>query len=120
MTFGFINTPTTFQRLMNYIFCLSEYSFVIVYLDNILIFSETEKNHLQYIKWTLDKFHKNQLFAKIKKCEWMQKKVAYLGHHISQGKITMDPKKIKAIKDWPLPTKVKKVKTFLELVNYYQ
>jgi hypothetical protein len=97
MTFNFTNTPATFQKLMNHIFCSSKYSFVIVYLDNIFIFFETQKDHFQHIKWSLDKLCKNQLFTTIKKCKWMQKKVAYLGDHISQGKIAMDPKKIKAI-----------------------
>jgi hypothetical protein len=120
MTFEFTNAPATFQRLMNSIFVPSENSFVIVYLDDILIFSQNEEEHLKHVRWALEKLRENQLFAKMKKCEWMQTEVAYLGHRISQGKVAIDPEKVKAVRDWPIPTTVKDVQAFLGLANYYR
>jgi hypothetical protein len=120
MTFGFTNAPAMFQWLMNSIFVPSENSFVIVYLDDILIFSQNEEEHLGHVRWALEKLRENQLFAKMKKCEWMQTEVAYLGHRISQGKVAMDPEKVKAVREWPVPTTVKDVQAFLDLANYYR
>jgi hypothetical protein len=69
MTFGFSNAPATFQQIMNEIFHTEENSFIIIYLDDILIFLETWKEHLNHIRWTLNKLRENSLFAKMKKCE---------------------------------------------------
>jgi hypothetical protein len=109
MTFGFSNAPATFQRIMNEIFHIEENSFIIVYLDDILIFSETWEEHIRHIRWTLDKLRENSLFAKMKKCEWRTQEVEYLGHIIKSGQVAMDPKKIQAVKEWPIPQTVKNV-----------
>jgi Reverse transcriptase (RNA-dependent DNA polymerase) len=71
MTFSLINTPATFQHLMNHVFESHNNTFLVVYLDNILIFSETKQEHLQYVWWALNKLWKHNLYAKAKKCEWM-------------------------------------------------
>jgi hypothetical protein len=120
MTFGFSNTPATFQRIMNEIFHTEENSFIIVYLDDILIFSETWKEHINHIRWTLDKLREDSLFAKMKKCEWGIQEVEYLRHIIKPGQVAMDPKKIQAVKEWPIPQTVKNVQAFLGLANFYR
>jgi hypothetical protein len=120
MTFGFSNAPATFQRIMNEIFHTEENSFIIVYLDDILIFSETWREHLKHIKWTLDKLKENSLFAKMKKCEWGTQEVEYLGHIIRPGQIAMDPKKIQAVMEWPVPQTIKNIQAFLGLANFYR
>ena len=120
MTFGFTNAPATFQRLMNEIFETSEHTFVVVYLDDILIFSNTWEEHLEHVRWALQKLRENSLFAKAKKCEWGKQEIEYLGHVIRPGQVLMDPKKIQAVVEWPVPTSVKEVQSFLGLANYYR
>jgi hypothetical protein len=120
MTFGFSNASATFQRIMNEIFHTKENSFIIVYLDDILIFSETWKEYINHIRWTLDKLREDSLFAKMKKCEWGIQEVEYLRHIIKPGQIAMDPKKIQAVKKWPISQTVKNVQAFLGLANFYR
>jgi hypothetical protein len=106
--------------MMNEIFLTGENQFIVVYLDDILIFSETWEEHLRHIRWTLEKLRENSLYAKLKKCEWGSQEVEYLGHIIRPGEVAMDPKKIKSIIDWPTPRNVKDVQAFMGLANFYR
>ena len=119
MTFGFTNAPATFQRLMTYIFDPYTNQFIIVYLNDILIFSRTKADHLQHLRWTFDQLRNNQLYAKLTKCEFFKESVAYLGHIISENQIRIDPAKIAAVIEWPIPANLKDIQAFFELANYY-
>ena len=120
MGFGLCNAPATFQRMMNDIFKDLLNVYMVVYLDDILIFSSDEKQHEQHVKEILRRLRKNDLFCKPEKCYFFQKKVDYLGFVISHNRIEMDQGKVKAIVDWPEPTKVKEVQSFLGFANFYR
>lgn len=120
MPFGLTNAPATMQALMNDI--LREFldDFAIVYLDDILIYSRTEKEHIQHVKKVLGKLLNNRMLINQKKCEWHVKKVEFLGHIVTTEGIQMDPAKVKAILEWPEPKSVKEVQSFIGLANYYR
>src|SRR5271163_2641241 len=120
LSFGLMNTPAIFMTLMNDIFRKYLDDFVIVYLDDILIYSKTKEEHLQHVRLVLETLRKHQLYAKANKCELVRQKVEYTGHYISKEGITVDPRKITTIKDWPAPTNVSEVRSFLGLASYYR
>ncbi|KAL2532722.1 Retrovirus-related Pol polyprotein from transposon 17.6 [Abeliophyllum distichum] len=96
------------------------YDFVVVYLDNIVIYSGTLEDHVQHERKVLIRLRENELYAKLLKCLFAQTSISFLGHIIEQGKVRMDSKKVKAIKDWQLPRHVHDVRSFLRLANYYR
>ncbi|KAL5579093.1 hypothetical protein UlMin_011535 [Ulmus minor] len=106
--------------LMNQIF--KEYldQFVIVFIDDILIYSRSKEEHERHLRMVLQTLREKKLFAKFKKCEFWLENVSFLGHIISKEGIAVDPGKIEAIKSWPTPTNVKEVRSFLGLAGYYQ
>jgi transposase InsO family protein len=120
MPFGLTNAPASFQRFINEV--LQEYlhSFVIVYLDDILIFSKREEEHVGHVRRILRKLQEVNIKLKLKKCEFHVQETEFLGHWISTEGIHMDQNKIKAILDWPQPRNVKEVQQFIGLVNYYR
>lgn len=120
MTFGFTNAPATFQTLMNSILSPEKNNFLVVYLDDILIYSNTLEEHQQHLRQVLEILRANQLYAKLKKCEFAKTQVEYLGHVISQEGISADPKKTKAIAEWPQPLNPHDIRVFLGLTNYYR
>ena len=103
MPFGLTNAPATFQRLMET--CLGDLhlNWCIIYLDDVIIFSKTPKEHLECLRGVFEKLAQAGLKLKPKKCEFFKTKLSYLGHIVSKDGIETDPKKIEAIKDWPLP-----------------
>ena len=109
-----------FMTLMNDIF--QEYldDFVIVYLDDILIYSRTKADHEKHLRAVLTTLRDHCLYAKARKCELFQIKVEYTRHYISDEEITVAPRKIATIKDWPVPTNVPEVRSFLGLASYYR
>ena len=119
MPFGLTNAPATFQGLMNDIFRPLLDEFVVVYIDDILIYSKTKEEHLQHLRQVLEILRKHQLYAKLSKCNFLQKEVAYLGHRINEHGILVDPAKIEAIKKWEKPTTIKEIQSFLGLAGYY-
>jgi len=120
MPFGLTNAPATMQRLVNDILHKDLDIFVIAYLDDILIFSETESEHIQHIKTVLKKLRAKGLRLKPEKCKWHQTKLRFLGFIIRQHGIQMDLAKSEVIIDWPRPRIVKEIQLFLRFANFYQ
>lgn len=120
MTFGLTNAPATFQHLMNHILQPQFNEFLVVYLDDILVFSPDLASHLQHLRFVLDKLREHQLYAKAKKCTWAQSSVEYLGHIVSEDGVSTDPSKTQAITEWPTPTNVASLQSFLGFANYYR
>ena len=120
MPFGLTNAPATFQRLMNDIFRPYLNQFVIVFLDGILIFSNSEEEHQQHLKLVLELLRKHKLYAKLSKCSFFKDDMDFLGHIVGRNGIAMDPRKVKTILEWPPLTSVKHVRSFLGLAGYYR
>ena len=120
MPFGLTNAPASFQRMINYV--LRDYidHFVIVYLDDILIYSKNMEEHKEHVRKVLQTLQDNKLLVEPEKCQFYTKKVSFLGHIITPGKVQMDPEKLKAINDWKPPKNVKEIQSFLGLANYYR
>jgi hypothetical protein len=94
--------------------------FVVVFIDDILIYSKTEEGHEQYLRVVLETLRKHKLYAKFSKCEFWLKKVGFLGHILSEGGVAVDPEKIRTVKDWRAPTNQTEVRAFLGLAGYYR
>lgn len=121
MFFGLTNSPATFQTMMNEIFSdLIDEGVVIVFIDDILIFTRDLHHHREVVKRVLEILERNDLYLKAEKCEFEKEKIEYLGLIISQDKIEMDPVKIEGVAKWPEPTNVKEVQSFLGFVNFYR
>ncbi|KAL4017058.1 hypothetical protein IC575_024732 [Cucumis melo] len=120
MPFGLTNAPTTFQALMNTIFKLYLRKFVLVFFDDILIYSKDERDHAEHIEKVFLTLRRHALYANKKKCSFAQQNIEYLGHVISGEGVEVDPDKIKAIADWPCPTTIREVQGFLGLTGYYR
>ena len=120
MPFGLTNAPATFCTLMNDLF--KEYldDFIVIYLDDIVVYSRTLEEHVKHLRLALEKLRGANLYLKPEKCEFGQKEIMFLGHYISEGRVRMDPKKIQAIVEWPTPKKVTELRSFLGLANYYR
>ncbi|CAI5467291.1 unnamed protein product [Closterium sp. Yama58-4] len=120
LPFGLTNAPATFQTLMNTV--LSEFlgSFVVVYLDDILIFSKSKEEHVQHLQRVFEVLRREKLYAKQSKCGFFLPEVEFLGHVVSASGIRTDPKKIAAVQDWVAPTSVKELQSFLGFANYYR
>jgi hypothetical protein len=120
MPFGLTNAPATFQALMNAVLRPYLDKFVVVYLDDILVYSATEEEHKQHLALVLQTLREHQLYAKAVKCEFGKTSLAFLGHVIGADGISMDPDKVKAIVKWPTPGNVTQLQSFLGLANYYR
>jgi hypothetical protein len=119
MPFGLTNAPSTFQALMNEIFRDFIDDFVLVYLDDILIYGK-EKDHLRHVEQVLRRLSDHKLFAKASKCEFNKTSVDFLGHVVQRGCVKMQDKKVSAIVDWPTPRTVTEIQAFMGLANYYR
>src|SRR5271154_3894399 len=121
MFFGMCNSPATFQAMMDSTFKdMIEQNKTIVYMDDILNFDETEEGLEKTDKLVLERLRKEDLYLKAKKCEWRKKKIEYLGMVIEEGKMSMDPVKVKGLLDWPTPNTVKQIRSFLGFGNFYR
>jgi hypothetical protein len=120
MPFDLTNAPATFQALMNDV--LSSYirRFVLVFFDDILIYSSTWAQHLQHVKMVFDTIRLHQLFVKQSKCIFGSPTVAYLGHVISSKGVAMDSDKVAAVDSWPIPRTLRALRGFLGLTGYYR
>ena len=120
LPFGLCNAPSTFMTLMNNIFQPYLDEFVIVYLDDIMIFSKTLHEHKQHVRKVLQLLREHKLYAKKEKCELFVTSVSFLGHRISSEGISMESSKVQAIMEWPVPRNVNEIQQFLGLSGYYR
>ncbi|KAJ9516332.1 hypothetical protein QJQ45_001063 [Haematococcus lacustris] len=118
LSFGLTNAPATFQRVMNDAFAPMLGKCALVYLDDILVMSKSLPEHLQHLRLVFDLLRKNKLYAKMSKCEFMQLTLRFLGHVISAGAISVDPDKVRAIVDWPVPSSLTQLQSFLGAANF--
>jgi hypothetical protein len=119
MSFGITNAPTYFMNLMNKVFMEYLDLFVVVFINDILVYSQNKETHEDHLRPVLQKLRDNQLYAKFSKCDFWLKEVAFLGHIITEGGIKVDPGKISEILDWKQPKDVSKMRSFLGLTGYY-
>ena len=120
MSFGLTNAPAVFMEAVNRM--LHEYLdvFVVVFIDDILVYSKTEEEHEVHLRLVLDALRKNRFYAKLKKCAFWLSEVSFLGHVVNQYGITVDPKNVASVVEWQRPTSVMEVRSFLGLARYYR
>ena len=120
MPFSLTNAPTTFcNQMINVLYNYLD-KFVIVYLDDMVIYSESLDDHVGHLRLVFSRLREHKLYVKKEKCEFCRQQITILGHVISQGKVMMDKWKVETILDWPILTKVVELQLFLGLANYYK
>jgi hypothetical protein len=119
MSFGLTNAPAHFTFLMNSIFMPELDKFVVVFIDDILIYSKNVEEHARHLRIVLTRFREHQLYAKFSKCAFWLEEIQFLGHVLSGKGIVVDLSKVKDILEWKSPTIVDQVRSFLGLVGYY-
>ncbi len=120
MPIGLANSPSVFQSFINDVFRDMLNCWVIVYIDDILIYSETYEDHVKHVRAVLQRLLNHQLYAKSEKCEFHQESVSFLGYMISSGGVAMDDKKIRAVVNWPKHATLKELQRCLGFANFYQ
>jgi hypothetical protein len=115
--FGSSNTPVVFMCLMDGVFRDYLEKFFIVFLDDISVYSKTEEEHEQHLRMVLQVLREHQLYVKMRKCSFYQRKIHYLGHIISEEGIIVYPEKVEAIREWPVPRNVVEVRSFMGLAG---
>jgi hypothetical protein len=119
MSFGLTNASAYFMYLMNKVFMEYLDRFVVVFIDDILVFSWNEVEHEEHLRLVLQKLREHQLYAKFSKCDFWLKEVSFLGHIITDGGIVVDPSKVQDVLNWNPPKNVPEIKSFLGLAGYY-
>jgi hypothetical protein len=120
LPFGLTNAPGVFMSLMNGVFREYLDKFIQVFIDDILIYSRMTEEHEEHLRLVLQCLRGHKLYRKLSKCSFYQSRIHYLGHVISGEGIIMDLAKVEAIMEWPVPTNVTKVHSFMGLAGYYQ
>jgi hypothetical protein len=120
MSFGLTNAPAYFMYLMNSVFMTELDKFVVVFIDDVLINSKSEKEHAKHLRVVLQGLRDHKLYAKFSKCEFWFKSVKFLGHTISHDGISVDPSKVQEVMEWKPPKSVHQIRSFLGLVGYYR
>ncbi|KAL0549700.1 hypothetical protein IC582_014187 [Cucumis melo] len=120
MSFGLTNASAVFMDLMNRVFKDFLDTFVIVFVDDILIYSKTEAEHEEHLHQVLETLRANKLYAKFFQCEFWLKKVSFLGHVVSSEGVSVDPTKVEAVTSWPRPFTVSEIHSFLGLAGCYR
>nr|AAT77831.1 putative pol polyprotein [Oryza sativa Japonica Group] len=120
MSFGLTNARAFFMNLMNKVFMEYLDKFVVVFIDDILVYSQSEDDHQHHLRLVLGKLREHQLYAKLSKCEFWLSEVKFLGHVISAKGVAVDPEIVTAVTDWKQPKTVTQIRSFLGLAGYYQ
>jgi hypothetical protein len=120
MSFGLTNALSYFMYLMNKVFMEYLDKFVVVFINDILVYSRSGEEHEEHLRLALQKLRENRLYAKLSMCEFWMKQVAFLGHIISKGGISMDPSKVQDVLSWNAPMSVGDIQSFLGLAGYYR
>jgi hypothetical protein len=120
MSFDLTNAPAYFMYPMNKVFMEYLDKFVVVFIDDILIFFKNEEEHDEHLCLVLHKLRENQLYVKLNKCKFWLKEVSFLGHIISEGGISIDPSKVKDVLSWNTRQNVSDIRSFLGLAGYYR
>ena len=119
VSFGLTNALAYFMNMMNKVFMEELDKFAMVFIDDILIYSETAEEHEKHLRIVLEKLRQNQLYAKFEKCEFWLEKVAFLNHVLTADGVAIDPSKIEAVIEWKRPQNVTDIRSFLGLAGYY-
>jgi hypothetical protein len=120
MSFGLTNAPIHFMYLMNLVFMSELNQFVVVFIDDILVYSKSMEEHEDHLRFVLQRLWEHQLYAKFSKCKFWIKEVPFLGHVVSPEGIVVNPGKVKEVLEWKPPMTVSEVRSFLGLVGYYR
>jgi hypothetical protein len=120
MSFGFTNAPAYFMYLMNSVFMQELDKFVVVFIDDILIYSKNLKNHANHLHIVLQRLRDDHLYAKFSKYEFWLDTVKFVGHTISSDGISVDPSKVQEVLDWKPSTSVHQIRSFIGLTGYYR
>ena len=120
MSFGLTNAPAYFMYLMNSVFMPKLDKFMMVFIDDILVYSRNEEEHVGALHVVLQRLIEHRLYAKLSKCDFWLKEMKFLGHTISQDDIAVDPDKVQEVMNWKPPTIVRRIRSFLGLAGYYR
>ncbi|WVZ57663.1 LOW QUALITY PROTEIN: hypothetical protein U9M48_008023 [Paspalum notatum var. saurae] len=120
MSFGLTNAPAFFMYMMNTVFMNELDKFVVVFIDDILIYSKNEKEHEEHLRVVLTRLREHKLYAKFSKCAFWLKEVGFLGHILSEKGVAVDPSKVKDVLNWKQPETVTEIRSFLGLAGYYR
>jgi ribonuclease HI len=120
MSFGLTNAPTYFMYLMHSVFMPELDKFVVVFIDDILVYSKNEDEHTEHLHIVLQRLRDHHLYAKLSKCDFWLRDIKFLGHTISRDGISVDPEKVQEVMDWKPPTTVRQIRSFLGLAGYYR
>jgi hypothetical protein len=120
MSFGLTNAPAYFMYLMNSVFMPELEKFVVVFIDDILVYSKNEDEHTEHLHIILQRLHDRHLYAELSICELWLREIKFLGHTVSQDGISVDPEKVQEVMDWKPPTIVRQIRSFLGLAGYYR
>lgn len=122
MPFGLTNAPPVFQTFISSVLSrhIGPHGYVVVYLDDILVYSRDRATHTQHLRAVLSDLLNARLYAKLEKCDFFREEVEFLGYRIGVGTLKMDPAKVSTVADWPLPTSVRQVQQFLGFCNFYR
>jgi hypothetical protein len=120
MSFGLTNAPAFFMNMMNNVFMDYLDKFMVAFIDDIIIYSQSEEDHVNHLKMVLQGLREHQLYAKVNKCEFWINEVLFLGHIINKDGFAMDPNKVADILNWKAPTDARGIKSFIGMAGYYR
>ena len=120
MPFGLTNAPARFMDLMQWVFQPYLDQFVVIFIDDILVYSKSEEEHEKHLRIVLETLKEHKLYAKFSKCEFWLNQISFLGHIISEEGVKVDPAKVTDIVNWKKSTNVTEIRSFLGLAGYHQ
>jgi hypothetical protein len=120
MSFGLTNAPTYFMTMMNKVFMEYLDKFVVVFIDDILIYSKDDKEHEKHLRLIMEKLREHKLYEKFSKCEFWLNKVGFLGHIVFVEGVAVDPSKVASVTEWESPKNAADIRSFLGLAGYYR